>query len=86
MFDDDDGDFMGLLFQDHIMRTVYGSYPKVLLFDATYKLTDLRMPLYLLMAINGNDHSEIVGVYLTVNETATSLRQMLAAFKILNES
>ena len=86
VFDDDDGDFMGLLFQDHIMRTVYGSYPEVLLFDATYKLTDLRMPLYLLMAIDGNGHSEIVGVYLTVNETATSLRQMLAAFKRLNDS
>ena len=77
---------MGLLFQDHIMRTVSSSYPEVLLFDATYKLTDLRMPLYLLMAFDSNGHAEIAGVYLTVNETATLLRQMLTAFKRLNDS
>ena len=68
------------------MRTVFNSYPEVLLFDATYKLTELRMPLYLLMAIDGNGHSEIVGLYLTVSETATSLRGMLQAFKKMNNA
>lgn len=85
VFSDEDA-FVGLLYQDNIMRTVYNSYPEVLLFDATYKLTELRMPLYLLMAIDGNGHSEIVAVYLTVRETATSLGQMLGAFKRLNAS
>ena len=85
VFSDEDA-FVGLLYQNNIMRTVYNSYPEVLLFDATYKLTELRMPLYLLMAIDGNGHSEIVAVYLTVRETATSLGQMLGAFKRLNAS
>ena len=65
------------MYQDRTMRAVYANYPEVLLFDATYKLTQLRMPLYLLMAIDGNGHSEIVGVYLTASETADSLHAML---------
>ena len=83
MFGDDDG-FRGIFFQDHTMRTIYDSYPEILLFDATYKLTELRMPLYLLMAIDGNGHSEIVGLYLTVSENATSLQEMLQSFKKVN--
>ena len=82
----DGGDFRGIFFQDHHMKTVFDSYPEVLLFDATYKLTELRMPLYLLMAIDGNGHSEIVGLYLTVSETAASLKGMLQAFKKHNNS
>lgn len=75
-----EGAFVGLFYQDHTMRTVYNNYPEVLLFDATYKLTELRMPLYVLMAIDGNGHSEIVGIYLTVSESAASLQEMLVAF------
>ena len=82
----DEEDFRGIFFQDNMMRTVFNSYPEVLLFDATYKLTELRMPLYLLMAIDGNGHSEIVGLYLTVSETATSLQGMLQAFKKMNSA
>ena len=44
VFADDDDAFMDLLFQDHIMRTVYNSYPEVMVFDATYKLTESHMP------------------------------------------
>lgn len=81
-----EGAFVGLFYQDHTMRTVYNNYPEVLLFDATYKLTELRMPLYVLMAIDGNGHSEIVGIYLTVSESAASLQEMLVAFKRFNEA
>ena len=50
------------------MRTVSNSYLEVLFFDATYRLTELHMSLYhLLMAIDGNGHSEIVDLYLTIN-------------------
>ena len=40
------------------------SYPEVLFIDATYKLNDLRMPLYVLMAIDGNGESEIVCLWI----------------------
>ena len=36
------------------------------------------------MAIDGNGHSEIVGLYLTVTENVTSLQEMLQSFKKVN--
>ena len=69
------------------MTTVFNSYPEVLFFDATYRLTELRISLYhLLMAIEGNGHSEIVDLYLTVIETATSLQGMLQPFEKMNSA
>ena len=42
--------FMSLLFQDIIMKSVFDLNPEVILVDATYKLNNFRMPLYLLMS------------------------------------
>ena len=55
------------------MKSVFLSYPEVLLVDATYKLTDLRMPVYLMMCIDGNGQGEIVLVFLTAVETEESI-------------
>ena len=60
--------FTGLLFQDCLMKSIYSSYPDVLLVDATYKLTDMRMPVYIMMAIDGNGQGEIVMICLTALE------------------
>ena len=38
--------------------------PLVLFIDATYTLNNLRMPLYVLMAIDGNGESEIVCLWI----------------------
>jgi len=62
-----------LFYQERTILTVYNNYLEVLLLDATYKLTELRMPLYVMMAIGGNGHSEIVVIYLTLSQTAASL-------------
>lgn len=60
-----EGILRGQLFQGRLMKSVYSSYPEVLLVDATYKLTNLRMPVYILMAINGNGQGEVVMICLT---------------------
>ena len=52
--------FKGLLYQDAYMRNMYMKFSEVMLVDATYKLLDLRMPVYLLLVINGNGLSEII--------------------------
>ena len=57
------------MFQDRIMKSAFGLYPEVILVDATYKLNNLRMPLYLMMCIDGNGQGEIVLMYLTTTET-----------------
>ena len=65
VFTDASNIFTGLLFQDSIMKSVFDSYPEVILVDATYKLNNLRMPLYLMMCIDGNGEGEIVLMFLT---------------------
>jgi len=41
---------------------------KVVFADATYKLIDLRLPVYVLMTEDGNGQSEIAAIGLLVNE------------------
>ena len=63
VFTDENKTFSGLLFQDGIMKTNFAAYPEVLMVDATYKLNELRMPLYLMLIVDSNGQSEIVGVF-----------------------
>ena len=52
--------------------------------DATYKLNELGMPLYLILIVDGNGQSEIVGLYLTSLETREAISEMVRWFKIPN--
>ena len=67
----------GLFFQDERMRQVFAEYPEFLCVDATYKVNDLRMPLYLLQ-------SEIVGVWVVANESEETIQVMVDIFKDQN--
>ena len=58
---DQDKNFKGISFQDLQMQKVYEKFPEILLVDATYKLLELRMPIYLL--IDGDGQSEIVALF-----------------------
>ena len=49
--------------------------------DATYKLTNLRMPVYLMLCIDGNGQSEIVACCVTSLETEDRMTAMGNAFK-----
>ena len=51
------------------MKTAFSSYPELIMVDATYKLNEFSMPLYLLVIVDGNGQSEIIGMYLTSTET-----------------
>ena len=50
VFTDASNTFTGLLFPDSVMKSVFYLNPEVILVDATYKLNNFRMPLYLLMS------------------------------------
>jgi len=49
--------------------------------DATYKLTNTRMPLYVMLCVGSNGESEIVAVFLTASEDLQSLTNQLQLFK-----
>ena len=86
VFIDDKKVFTGLYFQDAIMKYNFDCFPEVILFDATYKLNELRIPLYLMLVIDGNGQSEIVSVFLTALETKAAITDMMKAFKLANPS
>ena len=69
LFISDDSMFTGLYYQDKLMKFNFQSYPEVLMIDPTYKLNDLRMPLYILLIVDGNGQSEVVSMCLTSLET-----------------
>lgn len=84
VFTADDNVFSGILYQDAIMKFTFASYPEVLMIDATYKLNELRMPLYLMLVVDSNGQSEIVAVFLTTLETQQAISQMVQTFKCNN--
>ena len=84
LFIDEQCIFTGLFFQDAGMKYNFECYPEVLMIDATYKLNELRMPLYLMMVIDGNGQSEIVAVFFTSLETKQAITDMNCAFEEVN--
>ena len=66
------------------MRQVFPEYPEFLCVDATYKVNDIRMPLYLLIVENGNGQSEILGVWIVANESEETIHSMVDIFKERN--
>ena len=71
----------GIFFQDGPMKRFFDKYPELLLLDATYKLTNTHMPLYVMLCVGPNGESEIVAVFLTASEDLQSLTNQLQLFK-----
>ena len=83
---DENNEMRGLFFQDARMRDIFQAYPEFICIDATYKVNDLRMPLYILLIENGNGQSEIVGMWLVADETEEMMTEMITLFKEQNPS
>lgn len=63
------------------MKNAFQAYPELLCLDATYKLLELGLPVYLMLCEDSNGMSEIVCVCLLVSEDATSMTWMIEALK-----
>ena len=63
------------------MKSAFAAFPEVFMIDATYKLNELWMPVYLMLVIDSNGQSEIVGVFMTASETEEAITKMLQALK-----
>ena len=83
---DDKINFKALFYQDKDMRDMFQCYPEnlILLVDATYKLNDLRLPLCVMLVVDENGESEIVGLILTADERQETIRQVIDYSKDLN--
>ena len=63
------------------MKDAFQAYPELLCLDATYKLLELGLPVYLMLCEDSNGLSEIVCVSLLVSEDANSITWMIEALK-----
>ena len=75
----------GIYFQDGYMIENYKRFPEMLLIDATHKLNELRMLLYVLLVENGNGDSQIVLLWLVASEDTITIKSVLLIFKKNNE-
>ena len=78
---DESNMLMGLFFQDSEMKNIFSSYPELVCIDATYKLLELRFPVYIMLVEDGNGQSEVAAVFLLLEETEQSIKSMLGSFK-----
>lgn len=67
------------------MLESFNAYPELICLDATYKLLDLKLPVYLMLCEDSNGASEIVAVCLLVSEDIDNLKWMLEIFKERND-
>lgn len=74
----------GIFIQDQRMQNYFERYPEVVIMDATYKLNDRRMPLFVMVIIDGNGESQIGALFLLKSENYLIVKQMLEKFKSLN--
>ena len=71
----------GIYFQDQEMKDMFAAYPEFVCIDATYKLLELRFPVYILLVEDGNGQSEIAAVFLLHEETEECVSHMMNVFK-----
>ena len=76
----------GIFFKDRQMKNVFSAYPELLCIDSTYKLLELRFPLYIMLVEDGNGLSEVASALFLVEETEESLSKVIAILKNLNPS
>lgn len=81
---DEDDTLRGLVFQDVCMKDYTRSFPEVLFVDATYKLLDIRLPIYLTLCEDSMGNSEVVSVAMLSVEDEASLPWMFETLCMRN--
>lgn len=73
--------FAGLFFATESMKSAMDSYPEFMGIDATFKLLNIRAPVYLMVVEDPNGCSEVAGVCILVSEDRESINWMMNSFK-----
>ena len=67
----------GIHFHDQEMKDIFAAYPELVCVDATYKLFELQFPVYVMLIEDGNELSEVVALFLLIEETDESISAMV---------
>lgn len=66
------------------MHQIFDKYPELMLFDATYKMNNMNMPLILQLCVDGNGETEISSIFFARSESYLSVGSMVDAFQSFN--
>ncbi|XP_044597191.1 uncharacterized protein LOC123273784 [Cotesia glomerata] len=77
----EDNVFKGLFFATPQMKSAMKSYPEYIGIDATFKLLNIRAPVYLIIVEDSNGCTEIVGVSILITENKCFIKWMMDSFK-----
>ena len=66
------------------MKKCLKAYSEILFLDATYKLLELRLPVYLFMVEDSMGETEVVTVGVLVAETEDNVKWMLESLRERN--
>ncbi|KAI0220149.1 hypothetical protein LSAT2_028325 [Lamellibrachia satsuma] len=79
-------ELVAISYQTTAMKNSQIRFPELLLLDATYKLNDLRMPLYVLMVVDGNGESVVIGLWIVANEERATISGLMDIFAKHNDT
>ena len=82
---EDDGTVQSVFYQTAFMRHMFDAYPETVIFDATYKVNNRNMPLFLPLVIDSAGYSQVAAVILTIDERSETLRAALEHLSELSD-
>lgn len=83
---DENNYLLGIYFQDERMKIMFNLYPDLVIFDATYTLNNRKMPLFVLLVIDGDGNSEIAALFFIKSESREATGPILDYFKETNKN
>lgn len=78
---DEDNNFKGFIYKDEYMYSMYDKFSEMIMVDVIYKLLDLRMFLCLFQVNDGDVLSEIVRLFILVEEIQLVIEFVVIIFK-----
>ncbi|CAG2245364.1 unnamed protein product [Mytilus edulis] len=81
LFASEDNVLQGLFYQDKEMLQNFENYPEILFIDSTFKVNNLRMPLYVFLVEDSMGQSEIAGLCFLAAEEKQLVDHMGNLFK-----
>jgi len=81
-----ENEIVSVFFQDERMKKMFELYPEVMLIDATYRTNNMRMPLFVMLIVDGNGETEIAGLEIVRSESIISTSSVFKSFKKFNEN
>lgn len=84
VFHNEENELEAVYFQDIYMKNWFKTFPELLMFDGTFSLNDRRMPLIILLIVDRNGESKIVGLFLAKSENINAFNFLFEHFKLEN--